>query len=156
MADEQITDRFAVLAETNTHGKPLFLVDLSFPRLMDDVVVPYQSGQPFFIDGAPVKPNDLKRIKILRTKPGLDHALTYFHRMLSHGEIQARKLYGDQYHIRVEAILREHGEDVTSQVIKAFDNAIKPRLKDYLPNRQELIGAAIKVFVEGMKALGAG
>ena len=123
---------------------------------MDDVVVPYQSGEAFFVDGAPVRPNDLKRIKILRGKSGLDHALSHFHHMLGHGETQTRKIYAEQYHIRVEAIFRQHSEDVTSQVIKAFDQAIKPRLKDYLPNRQELIGAAVKVFVEGTKALGAG
>jgi hypothetical protein len=45
------------------------------------------------------------------------------------------------------------GEDVTSQVIKAFDFKIKPCLKDYLPKREELIAAAFQVFVESVKAL---
>jgi len=37
--------------------------------------------------------------------------------------------------------------------IKAFDRTIRPSLKDYLPKREELIRAALAMFVEGMKAL---
>ena len=97
---------------------------------------------------------DLKRIKVLRVKPYLDEALRMFTMGLTRGEAQIRKIYGDQYHVRYEAILREYSEDVTAQIIKAYDRAIKPSIKDYLPKREELIGAAVKVFVEAMKSLG--
>ncbi len=68
-------------------------------------------------------------------------------------EKEIQKLYGDQYHVRLEVALREGGEDVTSQVIKAFDSEIKPKLKDYLPKRKELIKAASSFFWEGIKRL---
>jgi hypothetical protein len=43
---------------------------------------------------------------------------------------------------------------VTAQIIKAYDRAIKPSLKDYLPKRDELIKAAMTVFIEAVKKLG--
>ena len=36
----------------------------------------------------------------------------------------------------------------------AFDAAIKPSIKDYIPKREELISTATKLFWEGIKALG--
>jgi hypothetical protein len=69
------------------------------------------------------------------------------------GGIEKQKLYAEQYHVRLEALLRESGEDVTSQVIKAYDRTIKPSLKDYIPKREELTKAALTVFVESIKAL---
>jgi hypothetical protein len=68
-------------------------------------------------------------------------------------EPQLQKVYGDQYQVRLEAVLREGGEDVTSQVLKAFDRTIKPSIKDYLPKREELIEMASKFFWEGIKTL---
>ena len=56
--------------------------------------------------------------------------------------------------MRLEALLRWATEDVTTQVIKAFDTSIKPKLKDYLPKREELISAATGVFIQAIKALG--
>jgi hypothetical protein len=51
------TSLFAIYAEAEGHARPLIQLDLSFARLMDDIVVPYQSEQPFFIDGVPVGSN---------------------------------------------------------------------------------------------------
>jgi len=42
---------------------------------------------------------------------------------------------------------------VTAQVLKAYNQAVKPSLKDYIPKREELISAATNIFVEAMKAL---
>ena len=52
------------------------MTGLTIARLFDDVVIPYQTGETFFIDGAPVKSRDLRRIKVLRAQQGLDHALS--------------------------------------------------------------------------------
>jgi hypothetical protein len=62
-------------------------------------------------------------------------------------------MIGQQYHVRLEACLRETGEDVTSQVISAFDKTIKPSLKDYLPKREELIQAALQFFIKNVSQL---
>ena len=96
----------------------------------------------------------MKRIKILRAKPNLRGELRRFTRGLTVSEASIRKIYGEQFHVRYEAILRECSEDVTAQIIKAFDRAIKPSLSDYVPRREELIQAAMKVFVEAVKSLG--
>jgi len=61
----------------------------------------------------------------------------------SRGEHQNQKTYGDQYETRFEHVLRTHAQDVTLQIIKAYDQAVKPRLKDYIPQRDELISAAV-------------
>jgi hypothetical protein len=57
--------------------------------------------------------------------------------------------------VRLQALFRELGEDVTSQVIKAYAAKIKPSLRDYIPKREELIQAALTIFVESIKVLGA-
>ena len=58
---ENTDDRFIVWAEAEGQNKPLIMTDLPAARLFDDVVVPYQTGEAFFVDGAPVKAKDLKR-----------------------------------------------------------------------------------------------
>lgn len=155
MNKQKKDDVFAVFAESDGQSKPLIMTHLTFARLMDEVVLPYQTDEAFFIDGAPLKKKDLKRLKILKQEDFFGDTL----RELHHGmrwnghDLKMRQLYTDQYHIRLEALLRESGEDVTSQVIKAFDKTIRPSIKDYLPKREELIKAALEIFVESMKAL---
>ena len=151
----QAEHRYAVYAEAEGHERPLLQVDLTFARLMDDIVVPYHSKEPFFIDGAPLTASKLTRIKLLRLGRDFDYERKRFNRALSNDNPQIRKLYGEQYTVRFQHLLREYSEDVTSQVVKAFNHAIKPSLKDYLPKREELISAALKLFVEGVNALGS-
>ena len=38
-------------------------------------------------------------------------------------------------------------------MLKAYSQAVKPRIKDYIPKREELISAATTIFVEAMKVL---
>ena len=127
---------------------------MTFARLMDDVVVPYQRGESFFIDGAPLTAQKLKRVKILKLSGNFALAHHQFTTKLSRGEAAVMKLYGDQYTTRFEHLLRDHSVDVTSQVIQAYDQVIKPSLKDYLPKRDELLPAALGLFTAGIKALG--
>ena len=142
---------FAVRKSENT---PLIQTHLSFGRLMDDIIVPFDSDEMFFIDGAPVKASDLDRIKIIRQKEFFNKTFhDLHHRMRWGGNIQKQDLYARQYHVRLEALLRESGEDVTAQVIKAFRTAIKPKIKDYLPNKESMLNAAVKVFTESVKTL---
>ena len=159
MADElePIIDRhtYAIFSEIEGHEKPLIMLRLSFARIIDDIIVPFETGKPFFIDGVPVVKEKIRKIKIIRETYELKKLLENLHRNLNTGGQQTQRDIADQYHIRVEAILREKGEDVTSQVVKAFDTTIRPKLKDYLPKRQELIQATLVVFTEALKALGS-
>ena len=148
-------DFYAIFAEAEGHEKPLIQLDMTFARLLDDVVVPYQTGEPFFIDGAPLTAQKLKRIKILKLNVNYAGAKWGFERGLTRGEAQMRKIYGDQYNTRFEHVLRDNSDDVTAQVIKAYNQAIKPSIKDYLPKRDELISAATKIFVEAIRVLGS-
>jgi hypothetical protein len=77
-----------------------------------------------------------------------------FDMALNKADAPIRKLHGEQYTTRFEHMLRENSEDVTSQVLKAYDKVIKPSIKDYIPKRDELISTALKLFVERVKALG--
>jgi len=147
--------RFSIFAEVEGHNKPLFMTDLSFARIIDDVVLPFETEAPFFIDGVPVTKKNIKKIKIIRETLELKKSLETLHKVLRTGFRDIQKDIAEQYDIRVEAILRESGEDVTSQVIKAFDTTIRPKLKDYLPRREELIQAALVVFTEAIKVLGS-
>jgi len=151
--NEKKTELFAIFAEAEGQEKPLIMTDLTFGRLMDEIVVPYENKKPFFIDGVPVTRENLKKLKIIRQNKSFKHIFEALHRILRIGDAKIQKLYGEQYHIRLEALLRESGEDVTSQIIKAYDTSIRPRLKEYLPKREELISAALRVFYESMKIL---
>ena len=72
-------EQFAVLAEGDGQSKPLILTHLTFARLMDDVVVPYQTGEPFFIDGAPLKRDKLKKLKIIKQREFFSSTFNQLH-----------------------------------------------------------------------------
>jgi hypothetical protein len=146
---------FTIFGEVEGHDRPLIMTRLSFARIIDDIVVPFETEKPFFMDGVPVVKEKIRKIKIIRETAELRNFLEGLHIRLRQGTPQEQKDVAEQYDIRVEAILREGGEDVTSQVIKAFDITIRPKLKDYLPNRLELIQAAMLVFAEALKVLGS-
>lgn len=150
---EQKEELFAVYAVRKNEPTPLIQTHLPFGRLMDDIVVPFDSDEAFFIDGAPIKATDLDRIKIIRQKEFFNHAFHDLHHGMRWGDLKKQDLYAEQYHVRLEALLRESGEDVTSQVIKAYRTVIKPKLKDYLPNKEALLDAAVKVFTESLRLL---
>lgn len=144
---------FGVIAEVAGRNKQLVLLNLTFGRLIDEIVKPYDMDEAFFIDGVPVKKSEVRRIKIVSLTESFQYGLSDLCNGLSYGDHQRQKIYGDQYETRFEHILRTTADDVTSQVIKAYNQAVKPSLKDYLPKREELISAATTIFLEAMKAL---
>ena len=58
--NEKKTELFAIFAEAEGQEKPLIMTNLTFGRLMDEIVVPYEGKKPFFIDGVPVTWEKLK------------------------------------------------------------------------------------------------
>lgn len=147
---------FAVIAESKNYEKPLYLFNLPFPRLMDDVVVPYQSKESFFIDGVPVAQKDLKRIKIVRQNASFESNFKQLHRDLQLPQSSGRHVPAVDYEVRLQAIYRDAGDDVTSQVIAAYQAKIGEKLKEYLPNKKQLIEAAFQVFIQSISNLGKG
>jgi len=145
--------KFAVIAEVEGRSKQLVLLELSFSQLIDDIVKPYDQDEAFFIDGVPVTRNKIARIKIVRLGQKFKHGIWEIERGLTAGTHQNQKIYGDQYETRFEHVLRTNTEDVTSQVIKAYNQAVKPGIKDYLPKREELLSAATQIFIQAMKSL---
>ena len=150
---EERKELFAVFAEAKEYDKPLILTNLTFAHLIDEVVFPHENDKPFFIDGFQITREKIRKLKILRQKKKFSHLFALLHRKLHHGDITLQKIYGQQDHTRLEAALREGCEDVTSQVIKAYDTKIKPSLRDYMPKREELIKAASIFFWEAIKQL---
>ena len=59
-APEKKEDLFGIVAEVDGRQKQLVLLNLSFGRLIDEIVVPYEEDQPFFIDGVPVTKNKIR------------------------------------------------------------------------------------------------
>jgi hypothetical protein len=150
---EKEEDLFGLVAEIEGRQKQLVLLNLSFGRLIDEIVFPYEEDLPFFIDGVPITKNKIRRIKIIKLGQRFREGIWEIERGLTRGEHQNKKIYGDQYETRFEHVLRTDAEDVTAQVIKAYFQVVKPSIKEYLPKRQELISAATTVFIEAMKAL---
>lgn len=151
--EEERAERFGVVAEVEGRSRQLVLLNLPFGRLIDEIVVPYDSDEPFFIDGVPVTRKSVRRIKIVALSEGFRLGMRELEMGLTRRDAQNNKIYGDQYETRFEHVLRTKAEDVTAQVLKAYNQAVKPRMKDYIPKREELISAATTIFVEAMKAL---
>jgi len=151
--DEQCEPRFGVVAEIEGRARPVVLLKLPFGRLIDEIIVPYDNGEPFFIDGVPVTRKSISRIKVVELGESFRMAMREFENKLNQGEPQNQKIWGDQYETRFEHILRTKTQDVTAQVLKVYSQAVKPRIKDYIPKREELISTATTIFVEAMKVL---
>ena len=144
---------FGVYAELEGHSSPLLMFELSFARLLDEIVKPYEEDEPFFLDGAPATRSRIRKLKIVRLKPGFGQTYRLLNTQLHRGAIEVQKVVGAQYNLRVEAILRQYGEDVTAQVIKAYVVKVKPNLKNYLPKRDEVVSLASKFFFETLKSM---
>ncbi len=143
---------FGIFAEAEDFGQPLIMLGLSFGRLLDEIVLPYQEDGAFFVDGVPLKRKNLRKLKILRMRSTFESEFWVFNQRLK-GEEKSARVFGDQYSVRLEALFRENADDVTAQVITAFDRTIKPSLKDYLPKREELIQGALKFFLQNLTQL---
>jgi hypothetical protein len=150
---EKAEDLYAVYAVRKAEFTPLIQTGLPFRRLMDEVVVPFESGEVFFLDGASVKSTDLDRIKIVREKGAFRRNLAQLHGNLRAGSPENKKVIADKYHVHLEGVLRDSGEDITAQVIRAFRTQIKPSIKDYFPRREELLNLAAAFLTESLKQL---
>ena len=154
MSDKQQSNtfencEFGIMAETIKLDKPLHLRSLTFGRLIDDIVYPYENDQPFFIDGAPINKKDILRIKIvLHTGKFNGMFDTIFSGMRT-----ASKEHLQYYNTYVKAAFDE-ADDVTSQVITAYQQGILPQVGDYLTRKSELIANALKLFTASMNLLG--
>lgn len=152
--DKNEEELFAVMAELQSFDKPLYLTHLSFGRLIDDVIIPYKSDKPFFIDGATAKKDNIIKIKIIHQKSYFNNIFDDLHHSLRYGDKERQKIFADQYHLRLEAALREAGEDVTSQIIKAYEKTIKSRLMEYFGSKKdEILKAGFTLFMESIKLL---
>jgi len=144
---------FAVSAEKEGYERPILLRDLIFGRLLDEVVIPYEKEENFFVDGVPLNSKTLKRIKIILVRDSFKSDLDSFLWKVDHWHIKIKK---DEYDIRLDAILRYHGEDVTSLVISAYQRGVRDKVKEWLPKREQLTAAAWNIFMEGAKFLATG
>ena len=96
------------------------------------MVVPYEKGDAFFIDGVPVTKKELARIKIVRQSPSFPALFDELHYRL--GKVgSGRTVPPESYLMRLDALIRGEGEDVTQQILNAFTAGILPRLKEYVP-----------------------
>ena len=145
--------QFNVFAIRKDNPQPLIQIDLTWQRLMEDVVVPYDKGDLFFLDGAPVKATDLHRIKILSQGPNFGPVFRDFHGKMRNADLKIRELHAKHYHVYLEAMLREKCSDITSQVINVFRTAAKAKLSDRLPDRKQVWDATFQLLLESGKAL---
>jgi len=63
---EEKKELFAIFAEVEGYEKPLILTDLTFARLIDDVIYLFKKEEPFFIDSVPITQAKIRKLKILR------------------------------------------------------------------------------------------
>jgi len=145
--------QFSVFAVRKDNPQPLILTDLTWQRLMEDVVTPFDAGELFFVDGAPIKATDVDRMKILLQGQNFAPVFRDIHVKMRVADIKIRELYAKNYHVYLEGVLREKCTDITSQVINVFRTSAKPKLSDRLPDRKQLWDAAFLLLVEGGKAL---
>ncbi|MFB3788534.1 MAG: hypothetical protein ACE15F_19420 [bacterium] len=155
MPSQKEIQKFAIYAEAKEYWRPLIMTHLPFARLIDDIVFPFEKNEPFLIDGAPLQRDRITKIKILRLLSDFPESWDRFHQALFGGGSEQKRIYGEQYHLRVEAILRRHCEDVTAQLLKTFHRVIRPRWDEYEHIRDDLIHTAAIDFVQSLKRLGS-
>ena len=90
MADEneapQMEPQFGVVAEVEGRSGQLILLNLPFGRLIDEIIVPYDKDEPFFIDGVPVTRKVIRRIKIIELGQAFRNAMWELEIGLKRGE----------------------------------------------------------------------
>ena len=155
MTDESEKGTFCVYAKVRSLNKPLLMFGLSFGRVVDDVLIPLEKNERIYLDGVPSKKEDVLQLKILKETLNFKQAYSGFHHELHNAhDIKRRELVAKNYDLMLEDLMRRTCEDITSQVIKAFDNSIKPKLSDYLPKKEELIKGALEALLASLKGLG--
>jgi len=146
MSDDDF--RFAVLAEKDGYDWPLCLHSLSLTQLYEELVIPYEEGKYFFIDGVPVDRTKLRKLKI--TKQSRDF-VAYFEALHENIRFKMRDAPSfvpiDEYLGRLAALFRESGVDVTASVVNAYQE--RKELKLPVP---EIISGASQVVVAAIKA----
>lgn len=152
LSTDPAASRFSLFAVRKNDSQPLIQVDMTWERLMIDIVTPFEAGELFFVDGAPVRATDIDRMKILLQGQNFMPTFHQLHWSMRSAQTEKKETLAKQYHTFMEALLRENCTDVTSQVISAFRTAVKPKLSDRLPDRTMLFDAAIKLVIEGTKA----
>jgi hypothetical protein len=92
---EEKKELFAVYAVRKSEAAiPLIQTHLSFGQLMDDIVMPFESGEMFFIDGAPVKATDLDRIKVIQQKELFNRTFHDLHWMMRNSrDLKKQEVY---------------------------------------------------------------
>jgi hypothetical protein len=140
--------RYAVLAEKRGYDKRLYLHDLPFDRLIDEVVVPYEEGKPFFVDGVAVTKETLDRIKIIKQAAAFSPQLARLHQHLDFPKDAPHKVSIQDYPGRLDALFRATGADITTSLIAAYRD--KKRLN--LP-KEELVSGLFALAVAGVKSL---
>ena len=113
---------------------------------------PHQ-GESFFVDGVPFTKEKIRRLKIIRESDFFASEFSQIHHDVRTNRGRELEAAVSTYDTRLSALYLETNEDVTSQVLKAFNSEVKPKLMDYIPKRAELVSAALQVFLQALKAL---
>jgi len=77
--------KLAVFAEAEDSDKPLILHDLSFGRFVDDVLIPFEKDEPFFIDGVSLTKSKVRRLKVLLQGPYFKKLFFDLHYLMRRG-----------------------------------------------------------------------
>jgi len=103
----------------------------------------------------PVRKDELVRIKVVRQAPDFERQFIELHHFATRPS-SGNFVKAADYPTRLDILFRGQSEDVTGQIINAFKVGILPRVKEYLPKRDELVAAALTIFSETMKRLASG
>ena len=153
MTNDQEKDTFCVYAKVRSINKPLLMLGLSFGRVVDDVLIPFEKNEKLFLDGVPSNKSDILQIKILKETTNFKQAHGWLHNDLRNSNEKRMELVAKNYEVMLDEVIRTNCEDITAQVMKAFDNSIKPKLMDYLPKKEEIIKAGFEVLLKSLESL---
>jgi hypothetical protein len=149
--EDSTARRYAVLLEKmGAEHMTVCAHDLSFDRLMEDLVIPYEERKPFRVDGTHFQNRDeVARVKIVAQTQQFDDALSLLNRGIAYPNGHSRHVPLSDYPGRLAAIFRSQARDITSDILNVY--AEKKKLK--LPSK-ETIKAVADVVVQGLKLAG--
>lgn len=117
---------FAVFIQLHQDKETYLDYNCTFEQIVENVIVPYNTKEPFFVDGINTDATKIKRIKILVQKPDFTHKITDLHHTISGAKFSRQRAHIERLKAlqtkdqQILSIVETLADDITPQVMSAY------------------------------------
>jgi len=169
MTDTQDPQAMAVFVQLKEGGEELLVRNMTLERVLEEVVVPYNTSELFFIDGIRADASKIHRIKILVQQPDFEVLMSELFKTIAGRSPQflpnsprAKSATEDAIRNkseRITAIVEQYSEDITSQMMDAYAATMMgsvSKLQDFQDERKALLDGFRKRVIDSVQAIATG